>query len=190
MKSVFGLLVSGILFAASSVSAVEFSQVRPAESRLTFAYEQMSVPMDGSFSGFTAQIRFDPAKLAKASARIDVDVTSIDTGSTEADAEVVGKAWFDAKRFPSVTFVSSGIRALGGNRYEVTGKLSIKGKTRDVATPVTFQSSGNKGVFEGAFSIRRLDFGIGEGIWADVSAVADVVKIKFRIVVYAVPAKS
>ena len=125
------------------------------------------------FSGFSAQLNFDPAKLAKASARIEVDVASIDTGSTEADAEVVGKAWFDAKRFPKVSFVSTGIRALGGNRYEASGKLSIKGKTRDVVTPVTFQSSGNKGIFEGSFTIRRLDYGIGEGMWADVSAVAD-----------------
>jgi len=183
------LLFSGLLCAATSVAAVEFNQVRPSESRLDFAYEQMSVPMDGQFSKFKAQLAFDPARLAKASARIEVDVASIDTGSTEADAEVVGKAWFDAKRFPMVSFVSSGIRALGGNRYEVSGKLSIKGKSRDVVTPVTFQSLGSKGIFEGAFAIRRLDFAIGEGIWADVSAVADEVKIKFRIVVYAAPAK-
>lgn len=183
------LLISGLFFATTSVSAVEFNQVRSAESRLTFAYEQMSVPMDGQLPKFMAQLIFDPARLSKASARIDVDVASIDTGSTEADAEVVGKAWFDAKRFPTVSFVSSGIRALGGNRYEATGKLSIKGKTRDVVTPVTFQSSGNKGIFEGGFTIRRLDYAIGEGIWADVSAVADQVKINFRIVVYAAPAK-
>ncbi len=183
------LLVAGLLCAVTPVSALEFNQVQTDESRLAFAYEQMSVPMDGRFSKFKAQLAFDPARLAKASARIEVDVASIDTGSTEADAEVVGKAWFDAKRFPSVSFVSSGIRALGGNRYEASGKLSIKGKTRDVVTPVTFQPSGNKGIFEGSFTIRRLDYAIGEGIWADVSAVADEVKIKFRIVVYAAPAK-
>lgn len=189
MNRLHFLLAPALLMAASSVAALEFTQVRPAESRLSFAYEQMSVPMDGRFSGFSAQLNFDPAKLARASARIDVDIASIDTGSTEADAEVVGKAWFDAKRFPKVTFVSSGIRALGGNRYEASGKLSIKGKTRDVVTPVTFQSSGNKGIFEGGFTIRRLDYAVGEGMWADVSAVADQVKINFRIVVYAAPAK-
>jgi polyisoprenoid-binding protein YceI len=182
-------LASALLMAATSVAALEFTQVRPAESRLTFAYEQMGVPMDGRFSGFSAQLNFDPAKLAKASARIDVDVASIDTGSAEADAEVIGKAWFDARRFPKVTFVSSGIRALGGNRYEASGKLNIKGKTREVVTPVTFQSSGNKGIFDGSFTIRRLDYAIGEGMWADVSAVADQVKINFRIVVHAASAK-
>lgn len=189
MKALSYFLVSVLYVAVTPVFALEFNQVRPNESRLDFSYEQMSVPMDGRFSKFNAQLAFDPARLAKASARIEVDVASIDTGSTEADTEVVGKAWFDAKRFPVVSFVSSGIRALGGNRYEASGKLSIKGKNRDVVTPVTFQSSGSKGIFEGAFAIRRLDYGIGEGAWADVSAVADEVKIKFRIVVYAAPAK-
>ena len=114
---------------------------------------------------------------------------SIDTGSKEGDDEVVGKLWFNAKVYPVASFVSTGIKALGGNRYVASGRLSIKGKTLDVTTPVTFRVEGTRGIFDGSFVINRLDYGIGEGLWADVATVADAIQIKFHIVVNASPAK-
>jgi polyisoprenoid-binding protein YceI len=170
-------------------SAVEYKQVLGNESTVAFGYKQMGVPLDGKFKQFTAQLSFDPAKLAKAQAKIAIEVASIDTGSSEANEEVVGKPWFDAKVHPLASFTSTGIKALGGNRYEATGKLSIKGRTLDVTAPVTFQSTGNKGWFDGAFTIKRLDYAIGEGAWSDTGTVADEIQIKFHLVVTAAPNK-
>lgn len=183
------IAVSGLMLVCSQVFALEFSQLLAGESSVTFAYKQMGVPMDGKFNKFAAQIAFDPAKIAKAQARIDIDVASIDTGSIEANDEVVGKLWFNAKTFPAASFVSTGLKALGGNRYEATGKLSIKGRTQEVKAPVTFQSSGNRGAFDGSFTIKRLDFAIGEGEWTDVGTVANEIQIKFHLVVNAAPNK-
>lgn len=185
-KFLFRLTVLlSLMLIASYVAAVEFTQVDTKASTVTFFYKQMNVPMDGKFGKFSAQLAFDPAKPGKAQAKIDIDVASIDTGSAEANEEVLGKLWFNAKAYPVASFVSSGVKSLGGNRYEATGKLSIKGKTRDVVTPVTFQPNGASGVFEGAFAIKRLDYAIGEGEWTDVSAVADDIQIKFHLVVNA-----
>lgn len=170
-------------------AALEFKQVQANESRVTFDYKQMGVPLQGQFNKFAAQLAFDPAKLANAKARIDIDVASIDTGSKDADEEVVRKLWFNAQAYPLASFVATGIKALGGNRYEASGKLSIKGRTLDVVTPVTFQADGAHGVFEGAFAIKRLDYAIGEGEWTDVGTVADEVQIRFKIVVLASPAR-
>ena len=78
-------------------------------------------------------------------------------------------------------FVSGAVKALGGNRYEVAGKLTIKGKTQDIVVPATFTAQGNSGVFDGSFTIRRGDFAIGEGAWAKFDIVANDVLIKFRI---------
>src|SRR5512138_3763815 len=107
------MLLSSMLL-GSPASAVEFKQVQANESSVTFFYTQMSVPLDGKFNQFSAQLSFDPAKLDKAQARIDINVASIDTGSAEANEEVVGKLWFNAKAFPTASFVSTGIKALGG----------------------------------------------------------------------------
>lgn len=187
LKRLFQALT--LLMLANSASALEYTQVQTNESTVTFGYKQMGVALDGKFNKFAAQLAFDPAKPAKAQARIDIDVASIDTGSEEANQEVVGKQWFNAKVFPSASFVSTGLKALGGNRYEASGKLTIKGKTLDVIAPVTFQSTGNKGTFDGSFTIRRLDYAIGEGAWADVDTVANEIQIRFHLVVNVSPSK-
>lgn len=189
MLILHGTMLLGLMLVASHVSALEFKQVLASESTVTFGYKQMGVPLEGKFNKFEAQISFDPAKATQAQARIEINVASIDTGSAEANDEVVGKLWFNAKAFPSASFVSTGIKALGGNRYQATGKLTIKGKTMEVTTPVTFQANGNRGLFDGTFAIKRLDYAIGEGEWKDVSAVADEIQIKFHVVVNASSSK-
>lgn len=183
------IAVSVLSLLSSQVVAVEFNQLRANESTVVFAYKQMGVPMEGKFNKFAAQITFDPAKTAKAQAHINIDVASIDTGSAEANEEVIGKLWFNTMTYPSASFVSSGLKALGGNRYEAAGKLTVKGKTLDVSAPVTFLAAGERGVFDGSFTIRRLDYAIGEGAWTDVGTVANEIQIKFHLVVNAAPRK-
>lgn len=180
-----GLLwLTGAAFVAciNVAAAVEYRTLKPEVSRLAFAYTQMGVGMEGEFRKFSAQLAFDPAQVAAAKAQFEVDLASIDTGTADVDKEVLGKAWFNTKEHPSAKFVSSSIKSLSANRYEVIGKLTIKGRTRDVTAPFTFTAQGNSGVFDGAFTLKRLDYAIGEGAWADVSAVADEIQIKVHLV--------
>lgn len=165
-----------------ATQAASFDQVRLDQSRLSFVSRQMAVPVEGQFRRFAVQLAFDPARPAAAQAGIDIDLASIDAGSKEANEEVVGKNWFNVRQFPTARFVSTGVKPLGGNRYEVRGTLSIKGKSREVAAPFSFRPAGAQAVFEGGFVLKRLDFGIGEGPWGDTGIVADEVQIKFHIV--------
>ena len=75
------------------------------------------------------------------------------------------------------------MKNLGGERYEVAGKLTMKGTTRDVAIPVQIRkdAAGNA-VAEGQFTIKRLDFNVGDGQWSDPSVVADDVLVRIRMV--------
>lgn len=178
-------MLSGALALAllsGTAQAVEFNTLRVDQSRVDFAYKQMNVPMDGNFKRFGGQLRFDPAKPQLAKATLEINLASIDTGSTDGDEEVAGKLWFNMPQFPVARFVSTSVKPLGNNRYQVTGKMSIKGKTRDVSTPATFRQQGANGVLEGSFVLKRADFGIGEGMWADFGTVANEVQIKFRLV--------
>ena len=180
MKRIALALFSTFALAASA-HAVEYSQVQADQSRIAFAYQQMGVSMDGAFRRFSSQLRFDPAAPQAASATIEVELASIDTGSEEGDEEVARKTWFDTKGFPVARFESSAVKPLGGNQYEVAGKLTIKGTTKDVVVPATFTAQGDSGVFEGALTIRRGDFSIGEGAWKAFDVVANDVVIRFRI---------
>ncbi|ACV35033.1 YceI family protein [Accumulibacter sp.] len=177
----FAFAFACALAAALSAHAVEYTQVQADKSSIQFTYKQMGVAVDGRFKRFSSQIAFDPAKPAAARAAFDVELASVDTGAAEGDEEVAGKAWFNTRAFPTARFVSGSVKALGGNRYEVAGQLSIKGRTQDVVVPATFTAQGNSGVFDGSFTIRRADFAIGEGSWAKFDVVANDVQIRFRI---------
>ncbi len=183
MKKFISTLATALTLAlsAQSAHAVEFNQVQSQQSSIAFSYQQMGVSMDGKFKKFSSQRAFDPAQPAKARAALEIDLASIDTGASDADEEVAGKSWFHIASFPKATFVSSGVKALGGNRYEVSGRLTIKGRSKDIVVPTTFTQQGNSGVFAGGFTVRRADFAIGEGAWAKFDIVANDVQVKFRI---------
>ena len=176
--TLFALLA---VLAAPVAHAVEYQTVLPKQSSIGFEFRQMGVPVKGGFKRFTTQMAFDPAEPEAARAQIEIDLASIDAGSPEADEESAGKLWFNRSVYPKATFVSSQIRALGNNRYEMRGTLTLKGRSRDMIVPVTYTPGKNAATFDGGFVLKRLDFGIGEGMWADIATVANEVKVKFRI---------
>lgn len=164
-----------------NASAVEYKSIQSDKSKITFQYKQMGVGMEGQFKKFAAQLNFDPNKSSAAQAQIEIDLSSIDTGSAEADDEVVGKTWFNVKAFPKAIFAVKQIKPTGANQYEVAGTLTIKGKSQDIKLPLKYTTQGNVGVFSGSFVMHRADFGIGEGIWAKFDVVANDIQVNFQL---------
>jgi polyisoprenoid-binding protein YceI len=186
MKSLYAVVLAAVAaLGITNVRALAYTAVQAEKSTLTFVSRQMGVPINGRFPKFSAQVSFDPARPDAGKVSISIDLVSIDAGSRDANDEVVGKLWFNAGAYPTATFVSSGIKSLGGGNYEVAGSLTIKGKAQAMTAPFSFRSEGNSGIFEGGFVVKRIDFAIGEGPWADVSMVADNVQVNFRVLVAA-----
>jgi polyisoprenoid-binding protein YceI len=169
------------LCVAPAAHAIEYNTVLPKQSRVDFESRQMGVPVKGGFKRFSAHMAFDPARPEVARAQIEIDLASIDAGSREADEEAAGKLWFNRSVYPKATFVSSSVRALGNDRYEMRGTLALKGRSRELVVPVRFVPGKTAASFDGTFVLNRLDFGIGEGMWADVATVANEVRVSFRI---------
>jgi len=186
MKKTFAVLA--LMLMAAAAQAVEYTRVVPEQSRLAFVSRQMGVPVEGEFRKFSVRLAFDPARPAAARASLEIDLASIDAGSREANEEVVGRNWFDVQRHPIARFEAASLKALGNNRYELRGRMNLKGRSADLVLPVTFSPSGNTGILAGAFTLRRLQWGIGEGPWGDPGTVADEVEIKFRFLAEAAPA--
>ena len=179
MKTVTALLATGLLLATAPAPA---SDIDYAQSRIGFTFKQMNVPVEGSFRKFRAQMRFDDQRPEASRAEIEVDLASIDTGAPDGDSEAQRKPWFDTATHPTAKFVSSGVKRLAPDRYEITGKLTIKGRARDLKVPVELTRAGATRSFAGSFVLKRLEYAIGEGPWADVETVADEVQVRFRIV--------
>ncbi|MGO0791572.1 YceI family protein [Herbaspirillum seropedicae] len=174
------LALAAASFALSAQAAP--LKVDAAKSNVVATFKQLNVPVDAKFKKFAATIDFDAAKPAEGKANVEIDVTSFDLGEPDYNKEVQKKEWFNAAQFPKASFVSSSIKASGAGKYDVAGKLTIKGKTTDVSFPLTVKKEGVAQVFDGVLPIKRLTYNIGEGEWKDTGMVADEVTIKFHIV--------
>ena len=171
----------------ATVPAWAQQKLVPAQSSVAFTARQMGVPLQGHFSQFDAQVAFDPAQLASSKIAFTVNTGSATLGSRETDAELPKAEWFNTAKFPQATFQSSSIKALGGGKFEVAGKLSIKGQAHDVLVPVTLVQTGASTLASGTLALKRLAYQIGDGEWADTSMVADDVQVQFKLALTGVP---
>ena len=162
------------------------AQTRPvdlAKSRLAFIYTvDQKITVEGRFPKFSAQVTFDEKQPEKGSVKLEIELAAIDTGNGDGDAEAKRPLWFDTAKFPKASFVSTAIRKTGDGKYEAAGKLTIKGKTRDVAAPFTITAAGGGLTAQGKLAIKRLFFDVGTGQWADVTQIADDVEVRFTLV--------
>jgi polyisoprenoid-binding protein YceI len=174
------LVLAGAALSTTN-SALAQQKLLPAQSEIVFVSKQMGVPVEGRFKKFDAQIAFDPSKPANAKMAFTIDIASASFGAPEPDAELPKASWFNTSKFPQATFQSEVVRGLGAGKFEVTGKLNIKGTTRDLVVPVTLAQSGATTTASGSFTLKRMVFKLGENEWADTSMVADDVQVKFKL---------
>lgn len=168
--------------AAAMGGAEPAAQLAPGYSQIGFVSKQMGVPVEGQFRKFDAQIAFDPKKPEGGSVALQIDMASATLGVPQSDAELPKAPWFDTARFPKASFQSSAIKSLGGGRFDIAGRLTIKGHTQELVVPVTITQSADRSTATGSFTIQRLAFKVGEGEWTDTSMVGDEVQVRFKLV--------
>lgn len=157
--------------------------ITPGPSQISFTMQQMHVPVQGQFNKFSGDISLDPANAASGHANLTIQIASIQLPTAEAAAQTQKPVWFDVARFPTAHFCTTSIKPLGGDRFQFSGKLTIKGITREVSAPFTASRQGKITLIDGTLPVSRLAFKIGDGEWRDTDTVADTVQIRFRITV-------
>lgn len=156
--------------------------VDTANSSVVAGFRLSGVPASGQFKKFGGSAQFDPAHPDRTTARLEVDTASLDLGEADYNAELGKSAWFDAARYPKASFVTKAVRAGGPGKLDVTGTLTLKGRSQVLNVPMRYRAAGQGLVFEGVVPIRRLAFGIGEGEWKDTGVLEDEVGIRIRLV--------
>lgn len=153
------------------------------KSTIRFAIRQMNVPVEGAFRKFDATVAFDPARPDATRAEFEVDLGSIDLGSSDGETEAKGKAWLDVQAFPRAKFVAASVRPTAPGRFEASGQLTIKGITQTIVAPFALAEAAGVRTVEGQFTLKRLPFKIGEGVWADTETVANDIVVRFRFAI-------
>ncbi|MFD3803758.1 YceI family protein [Streptomyces sp. NPDC058619] len=143
----------------------------------------------GSFGEHEGTLHLDGADPSRSTASLDVTIASVGTGIADRDGHLLSGDFFDAERFPLMTFRSTSAAQLGGDAYRITGELTIKDVTRPLAIDLEFAGSatdvyGNERVgFEGSAEILRSDWGLtwNAALEAGGVMVSDKVKLTFDI---------
>lgn len=176
------LAVALVLGCIANAQAVEYKDVNPTASQISFTYEQLGQRVYGTFAQFEGTLTFDTRKPEAGHALLKIQLASINAGSDEANDTLQRASWFDTATFPVGVYESTRVEALGDNHFKISGNLTIKGTTRPVDVQVLLKEQGGIGVFDGEFILNRGDFKIGEGEWAGNSVVSNDIHIKFKMV--------
>lgn len=171
--------------ATASRADVPAWRMDAAASRLTFTPRLAGGEFECRFERFTTNLRFDPTMLVQSSLQVTVDLASALTGDAERDATLQGAGFFATTQWPQARFSSTSIRALGGNRYEASGRLSLRDVTQDVVVPFRFEAgspAAGKARLTGTTSVQRLAFGVGQGEWRSTEWLDDGVRVEFTLV--------
>lgn len=136
-----------------------------AASAIQFSGENAGVPFEGRFDSWTAQIQFDPDRLAASEVLVVIDTASATIGDMMNDAAMVGADWFNAPEHPTAVFSADSFRAVdaGAGRYAADGFLTIRGIEQPVALPFSLTIDGDRATAAAAIVIDRMAFEIGAG---------------------------
>jgi len=183
IPAIFATLMLG----AASAPTLAQQKLVAAQSEIVFVSKQFGVPVGGRFKTFDAEVSFDPKKPDAAKVSFTVDLLSADIGNAETETELKKPGWFNSAKTPQATFASTGVKSLGGGKFEFTGKLSVKGISQNVVVPVALMQSAGTTRAVGSFNLKRLDFKIGDGEWNDVSLVANEVVVNVKLAFTGIP---
>ena len=172
-----GLLLALVLPGATL--AADYT-VQPA-STLGFTGSFQGASFDGSFGKWNATIRYDPAQLAQSKFDVSVNTASVKVSDKDQQSALPGKDFFDVAQYPTAHFVTTGFRSVGG-KVVADGQLTLRGVTRPVSLAVDFKPQGKNATLDVDGTLKRLDFGVGGGDYADTSVIGADVKVHAHLV--------
>jgi polyisoprenoid-binding protein YceI len=176
--------ILGILALAAPMALAQTSTWVPdkAHSGVDFSILHMSLSkVRGHFGNIGGTVVWNEADITKSTVNVTIDVTTVDTGVTQRDADLKSAKFFDAAQFPTATFVSTSV-SKSGSGLTVAGNLTLHGVTKPVVLKVDAPTGPATGMdkkphsgFSGSTTIKRTDFGIATGF--PTAAVGDDVAL-------------
>ena len=164
-----------------ALPALAADYVQAPGSALAFGGMYQGEAFSGRFPGFDTRLSFDPADPAAARLEVTIPMAGATTTTNpDYDGEMRGDAFLAVAKFPQARYTASGFRTLGDGRYAADGVLSLHGVEKPVTLTFTW-TPGPQPVLAGKATVRRLDFGVGAGDWADTDLIPDEIAVSARV---------
>ncbi len=184
-------LAAALVATAASAQTATY-KIDPAHSSADFTIRHMGITnVHGHFGNLSGTILFDSANVTKSSVEATVDVTTVDTGVPQRDGHLKSPDFFDAAKYPSMTFKSTSI-AKSSDGYDVTGDLTLHGTTKSVVLHMDAPGKEQTAMdgktllrgFSATTKIHRQDFGLtwkGPATSSGDAVLGDDVKVELEI---------
>ncbi|MEW9625633.1 YceI family protein [Rhodanobacter geophilus] len=184
MKKIRHLAAAALLALALPAAALAADYAVQPASTLGFTGTFQGASFDGGFRQWHATISYDPARLAQSKFDVSVNMASVAVSDKDQQGALPGKDFFDVAQYPTAHFVTTGFRNVGG-KVVADGKLTLRGVTRPMSLAVDFKPQGKNATLDVDGTLKRLDFGVGGGDYADTSVIGADVKVHSHLVLVA-----
>jgi polyisoprenoid-binding protein YceI len=187
MKRFLALALTAVLPALAAAETSNWT-IDPAHTNSQFSVRHLVIStVRGQFGKTTGALHLDEKDLTKSAVEATIDVTTIDTRVADRDTHLKSPDFFDAAKYPTMTFKSTKVEKAGDDKLNVTGDLTLKGNTKPVVFEVTYTPAAVTGMrgesrrgFSATTKINRKDFGLN---WSKVVEAGPVVGDEVSIVV-------
>ena len=173
-------LAATAVAATLALPAFAADYVQAPGSSLAFAGKYQGETFSGTFPGFRTTASFDPADLTAGKLSVTIPIATATTQNDDYDTEMRGSAFFDAAKFAQATYTANGFRDLGNGQYAADGTLELRGVRKPVTLTFTW-TPGARPLLSGRATVRRLDFGVGGGDWADPGTIPNELAVSTRV---------
>jgi polyisoprenoid-binding protein YceI len=180
-------LLSALLIAHAAFAADTFVFDK-AHSTIGFQVRHLFSKVPGKFDDFSGQIQLDEANPEQSSVEVTIKTASVDTGVKMRDDDLRSPNFFDATKFPEITFKSTSVKTTGENTADVTGNLSMHGVTKEVVLKVELlgKGAGMQGAitsgWDAGTALKRSDFGLSwNKVIEGTQVVGDDVQIELHV---------
>ena len=195
-------LLALTIFTVASVAMVKMEatswSVDKSHSSINFEVRHFFAKVPGAFEDYSANVNFSPENLEESSIDVTIQVASINTKNERRDGHLMSPDFFNAEEFPTISFSSDRIEAIGNNEFVAYGTLTIKDVSRDFELPFTllgvqenpFRENGLVAGISSEFQLLRNDFGVGTGDWVSDAVVGNEVDVTLNVELNATTAPS
>jgi polyisoprenoid-binding protein YceI len=160
------VLLLVVLASGVPARAADTYNIDPNHSNMGFTIRHFFSKVPGHFTKFEGSIIYDAADVTKSTVNVSIDTASIDTNVADRDKHLRSADFFDAEKFPKITFASTKVKSVSATKLQVEGTLTMKG----VAKPVTLDVDvlgmgpdawgGYRSGFEAHTKVNRMDYGV------------------------------
>ena len=156
-------------------------ELSPAKSKVIFQYSYKGKPYQGEFKNVKATFKIDPANPGACEFSVTIPIGDLYVSSKEVVDYLLDVELFDVDQFPTATFKANKCRLQSVNSFVSDGTLTIRDKNKPMSFPFKLEVGANGFHLTSDVTIKRLDFGVGQGYWANTSEIPNDVKIQVDV---------